>query len=333
MLTEPPRLRDLVGLPLWAIGRAADLQWFQFGEKTLLAATAGPRKGQLRAVGDFALHLQCPWRLRIGDRLLVGDYDLRYPRDVTSLEDLPEDFDMKPGSTRLDQLVEHVHGRFLPAIVQQISPGPGGSFTMRFQDRLCLDVFPNATVETEFWRLFVPSNDQREHFVVESLGTKVPTEPSSESECSPLFTGPYRAAHASVRFMGEALDPLEVAKRLRLPCDHSHRKDEPNVKRNRVTGAVLEYSSYRQGLWSMSSENFVRSDELDKHVLWLLAQLEPLSHEIAGLLALGIEGDIFCYSLGDTPNPPTLPDTTTVRATALGLTIEIDHYDASEDDD
>ena len=48
-------LAPLVGLPLWAAGRAADLEWFEFGAQHVVVARAGKAKGTERTVGDFAL--------------------------------------------------------------------------------------------------------------------------------------------------------------------------------------------------------------------------------------------------------------------------------------
>lgn len=56
-------LAPLVGLPLWASGRAGDLQWFQFGAKHAVVAQSGSAKGTERTVGDYALHVQCAWRI------------------------------------------------------------------------------------------------------------------------------------------------------------------------------------------------------------------------------------------------------------------------------
>src|SRR5579859_5778257 len=52
-------LKRLLDLPLWAIGRAGSLEWFQFGSKRIVSTLRGGTK----EVGEFALHLDCPWRL------------------------------------------------------------------------------------------------------------------------------------------------------------------------------------------------------------------------------------------------------------------------------
>ena len=135
----------------------------------------------------------------------------------------------------------------------------------------------------------------------------------------------YTGAYASVRFSSADLDPLEVTLRLRLPADHTHRRGEPSLRRFR-SGRVSEYAPYRQGMWSMSSRPWVSSPRLADHVEWLVKELEPKAAEVGELIASGIEGDIFCYSLGSTHRLPPIPRRLRERAAALGLPIDIDHY-------
>jgi hypothetical protein len=136
----------------------------------------------------------------------------------------------------------------------------------------------------------------------------------------------YSRAYASVRFAAVDLDPLDVTLRLRLPADHTHRRGEPRLTRSRRTKRVREYSPYSQGMWSMSSEAWVDSPRLATHIEWLLDELEPKAADVRALLESGVEGDIFCYSLGRSWRSPALPRRLRERAAALGLPIDIDHY-------
>lgn len=52
-------LSCLVGLPLESAGRAANIVWFGFGD----LLTIKNRKGTERKVAEFALHVQCSWRI------------------------------------------------------------------------------------------------------------------------------------------------------------------------------------------------------------------------------------------------------------------------------
>ena len=49
------------------------------------------------------------------------------------------------------------------------------------------------------------------------------------------------------------------------------------------------------------------------------------------LLEQGFSADLFCYSVGRTQRPPPIPRLLRERASRLGLIIDIDHYDCSDD--
>ena len=51
-------LNRLRGLPMWSAGWAGPIAWFQFGGPVGRAS----RRGGQRSVGQYALHLSCPWR-------------------------------------------------------------------------------------------------------------------------------------------------------------------------------------------------------------------------------------------------------------------------------
>lgn len=134
----------------------------------------------------------------------------------------------------------------------------------------------------------------------------------------------YREARASLRFMGETLDPLMVDRALRLPHDHVHRMGSPRLSRSK-SGKVIDLGDHTEGIWTMTSKGWVDSRKLEVHVQWILDQIEPRAEAIAELLISGVSGDIFCYSIGTTASPPTLTKATRSRVEALGLRLEIDY--------
>src|SRR6266849_1572963 len=68
-------LSQIIGLPLTATRRAADMRTFQFG--TLRPVDRG-------SVGDFALHVQCPWRIEGPDGIVTGRMDPWEPLEENS---------------------------------------------------------------------------------------------------------------------------------------------------------------------------------------------------------------------------------------------------------
>ena len=68
-------LEVLVGLPLRSMGRAADLEWFGFGHPREVPK----RNGGTKIVEDWALHVQCAWRLTDPQGIVTGLRDLYVP--------------------------------------------------------------------------------------------------------------------------------------------------------------------------------------------------------------------------------------------------------------
>jgi len=80
-------LSRIIGLPLAAVRRAADMRTFQFG--TLRPVGRG-------SVGDFALHIQCPWRIEGPEGIVTGRSDLREPAEAGAPIDENWDYETSP---------------------------------------------------------------------------------------------------------------------------------------------------------------------------------------------------------------------------------------------
>jgi hypothetical protein len=138
----------------------------------------------------------------------------------------------------------------------------------------------------------------------------------------------YHEAYATLSFLDENLDPLEVTKLLGLPPDEVHRHGEPRLRRSK-SGEVEElHPPWPHGFWAMSSENWVDSSRVQSHIRWILEQLEPKAEHVARISERVEQSRIFCYSLGKSDQPPSYPAELDQRAGALGLYIDIDHYDS-----
>jgi hypothetical protein len=122
------------------------------------------RRGNNRQVGEWALHLQCPWRfVQFGD-LVLASSDFYY--DAETGEKLDRDSDQESvfhrNMKRLNLLIES--GEIVVSIVQS---SEAGAFDLIFDRDLKLSVMP---VESggekcgESWRFFQPSL-KTPHFV------------------------------------------------------------------------------------------------------------------------------------------------------------------------
>ncbi len=145
-------LRPLVGLALSASYRAVDMRVFDFG--TIRAVD----KGQ---VGEFALHVQCPWRIETVNRIVTGRDDLFRPAEETENFDW-DAWDWDGNETLQDKLVADFLASVAP-VVEDISTDSHGGATLRMSGGYSLVLFP-ADSQSEDWRVFRPESD--EHFVV-----------------------------------------------------------------------------------------------------------------------------------------------------------------------
>jgi hypothetical protein len=160
-------LSPLVSLPLWGAARALNMEMFKFGERR----TRPNRKGQLVEVGEYALHIQCPWRIVGPEGVIVGPEDRSYPED----EDADwTDFD-SDGRSRCEARMEAWLSGYsaTPLKVQRVEADSVGGFKTFLQHGFVLEAFPADSLRGEYsehWRLFGPSNEG--HFVVTGYGVQ-----------------------------------------------------------------------------------------------------------------------------------------------------------------
>jgi hypothetical protein len=158
-------LAPLIGLDLSLVGRGAAMLMFTFGPLRTIPDTYRDR---MRQVGDFSLHLQCPWRLCAGSRILIGSSDVYYPADLPYTEPIPKGFDWDvAGENRCDRFFESFvrsHSS-APLRVISVTADDFGGFRLALSEDHSLDVFPDTGVANEVWRRLSPGTD-REHFVI-----------------------------------------------------------------------------------------------------------------------------------------------------------------------
>ncbi|MCM3728808.1 hypothetical protein M3226_24505 [Neobacillus cucumis] len=75
-----------MGLKLRNAGRASSLFWLGFGEMISVS-----RKGETEETAEYALHIQCSWRIIKENKILVASRDFYSPRSGWNEDN--EDFD------------------------------------------------------------------------------------------------------------------------------------------------------------------------------------------------------------------------------------------------
>jgi len=128
--------------------------------------------GRPREVGEYALHVQCPWRLTKGTRLVAGSGDLYTPADPDADRET-WDRDVVGATWWDDRMREFFRGTSLSIRVQDVMADFFGGFRLLCSDTVTFEVFPSASAAphdvSEYWRLLQPAAST-EHFVVRATG-------------------------------------------------------------------------------------------------------------------------------------------------------------------
>jgi len=157
-------VKVLVGLPMWSVGRAGDLAWFEFGNRR----TVKGHNGEKKEVGDYELHVQCPWRIASADSIVIGRGDIFCTPEET-IEPTPADFDWQKGN-RFDGIVQQLFNHELRhLIVQAVQAGEAGRLTINLENGCTLEIFPHDSESGEHWRFFKPYTEEP-HLVFSGKG-------------------------------------------------------------------------------------------------------------------------------------------------------------------
>jgi len=139
-----------------------------FGHRTPAPLPDDPE----REVGEYALHIQCAWRLSGPGGVIAGWSDMYVAADP----DLPEEefrWD-RPGASIADaQLRPWLEAHAEPPPVLDLAVDRCAGFVLRLPGEQALEVFPDAYALPhdlrEQWRVFRPG-EESPHFVVSNHG-------------------------------------------------------------------------------------------------------------------------------------------------------------------
>jgi len=102
------------------------------------------------------------------DAIVVGSRDLYYPADETA--DVPPEFDYDGVKTRRDRRIDDLlENETKVRLVADVRVGAAGAIQIDLGGGYALELFPNASAETEEWRFFRPQLDDP-HLVVTGAG-------------------------------------------------------------------------------------------------------------------------------------------------------------------
>ena len=168
-MTVEDDLMDMLGAwpgkPLQSVGRAG-LIWFQLGA----LHEQHDQRGRTRLLGEFALHIQCPWRIRVDGRLLVGHQDF----SVIGVRDDKGFYQPQPGLSWGDQVLENISSALLlgPLTVTAVVLKQQGDLRINLDQGHTLEVFNTSSTDEEVWRVIKSGRGQKKsrHIVRTGLG-------------------------------------------------------------------------------------------------------------------------------------------------------------------
>lgn len=145
------------GQSMFCIGRAADMLWIQFGKRIFVKN----RKGLEVEKGEYAIHVQCPWRFRQKGKIILGSRDVYIPSsNVSEL-----DFNWETiGMSIFDKESEIINNKIAPINVEKVDMDMFGTLKIIFDNEVIFEAFTDSTEEVEFWRFI--NNNTKEHTVV-----------------------------------------------------------------------------------------------------------------------------------------------------------------------
>lgn len=159
-------LRILIGQPLTDGGRAL-LQWFAFGPPHTIIDPHGDQQ----QIGEYTLHIQCPWRITSPNGVVAGSGDLGYAAGDDPYADVPPSRLSRQGNNRCDERMRmflyYAHHSCL--VVETVHADNIGSLRIFFNAGYTLEVFPNDSLKEEYWRFCKPYIDNQ-HFLVTGQG-------------------------------------------------------------------------------------------------------------------------------------------------------------------
>lgn len=159
----------LKGLKLRDAGRAAAMIWLCFGE--MISIT---RRGKTEEVPEFALHIQCAWRLSTESKIVVASQDLFVPSSDWTEEDEDFEWDVH-GNNRFDERIrDFLNDADEDLFITEVEVDAFGGLKIFLSDRFVLEVFPDSSDESEyseFWRLF-NRRQNSPHLVVSGNGAE-----------------------------------------------------------------------------------------------------------------------------------------------------------------
>lgn len=153
-------LCKLVGQPLVGAARAADMLILQLGK--LRQRQTPP--GRNVETGEWALHIQCPWRIGNSQGIYTGRSDYWQPQEAAETRAELENWNPELSNIWDERMSAWIAKRQTsPVKVRSVSSDCFAGMRLHFDDGFTLEVFSDSSSD-EDWRLIAWDDDK--HLVV-----------------------------------------------------------------------------------------------------------------------------------------------------------------------
>ncbi|WP_064692699.1 hypothetical protein [Rhizobium aegyptiacum] len=156
-------LQVLVGLPLSIVRNAADMKVLHFG-------TIRPHRSGRGTVGEYALHIQCPWRIVSESVVITGTSDrfVALQGGAGRNDDVPQSQNLQfiriaALLKGFDEATKSFINTTEQLVVMTASADTYGGADLALSGGYRLQIFPDGSLE-EDWRFI---QDEGRHFVIE----------------------------------------------------------------------------------------------------------------------------------------------------------------------
>jgi hypothetical protein len=159
-------LGKLVGLKLQYAGRASNLLWMGFGDIVKII-----RRGRTEETAEYALNIQCSWRISLGNKIVVASRDFYSPSSEWDGDIEDFNWDIR-GNNRFDERIKTFIKDNGQIKVLQINSDEVGGLNVFLSGGSKLEVFPDSSEDdeqSEHWRFF-NRKENSPHFIVTGNG-------------------------------------------------------------------------------------------------------------------------------------------------------------------
>ena len=148
-------LSNIIGYKFAELGRAGGMIWLAFGdEKEIMIPSSNHHKKHV--VNELAIHIECTFRIKEANKLLLGNYDMFEPISKYS-----DDFiwDVQ-GANQFDKKATTINQYLCDnTVIVNDYKINGGDLYIYLSDGKLIEILINTSLELECWRFFKPGTN------------------------------------------------------------------------------------------------------------------------------------------------------------------------------